>query len=83
MYILRKRARKSKNILFFYFMTTFYNFALKKETTLSKRVAKPISETKNNMDVIVYASFIYSFLDKKFCIVWKNNSKCTKFTIKN
>ena len=50
-------------------MTTLYNFALKIETTLSKRVAKPISETKNNIDVIVYASFTYSFLDKKFCIV--------------
>ena len=45
-------------------MTTFYNFALKIETSIAKRVVKPISETRNFNDVIVYVWFIYSFSDK-------------------
>ena len=65
-------------------MTTFYNFALKIETSLAKRVVKPISETRN-ANITVYVWFISSFLDKKIkkpCNVKKENSKCKKFTIK-
>ena len=61
---VRERAWKLKNISFFHFMTTFYNFALKIETSIAKRVVKPISETRNFNDVIVYVWFIYSFSDK-------------------
>ena len=46
-YILGKKGRKSKSMLFFHFMTTFYNFALKTETSKVSRVVKPTSETGN------------------------------------
>ena len=54
-------------------MTTFYDFALKIETSWAKKDVKPSLETWNINDVIVYE-------------IWnvnKNNSKCSKFTIKN
>ena len=67
-------------------MATFYNFAFKIETSLAKRVAKPILETRNANDVIAYVWFnIYSFSDKKDLKTFnlkKNNSTCTKFTMK-
>ena len=52
MYILRKKARKLKSMLFFNFMTTFYNFVVKIETSKASRVVKPTSETgKPNVNV--------------------------------
>ena len=58
------------------------------DTILAKRVVKPILETANASDVIVYVWLIFScwFWDKvilKTCNVKKNKRKCTKFTIKN
>ena len=45
-------------------MTT-YNFALKIETSLPKSVIRPaISETRKAYDILVYLSFIYSFLNE-------------------
>ena len=41
-------------------MTTFYKFTLKVETSWAKKVVKPILETWNANDVIVYVSFICS-----------------------
>ena len=68
-------------------MATFYNFAFKIETSLAKRVVKPTLETRNANGVIAYVWFIiYSFSDKKKIKTFnlkKNNSTCTKFTIKN
>ena len=66
-------------------MTTFYDFALKVETSWDKNVVKPRLETWNTNDVILYISFIYSQIKKflKICNVKRNNSKCTKLTIKN
>ena len=67
-------------------MTNFYDFALKIETSLAKWVFKPILETTNANNVIVYVWFIYSFFDKKRLKNMqykKNNCKCTKFIIKN
>ena len=54
MYVLRKNVQKFKSIIF-PLMTTFYNFALKIETSWVKKVVKPISETWNIAnDVIAY-----------------------------
>ena len=46
-------------------MTTFYNFTFKIETSWAKKVVKPILETWNRNDDIVYVWFIY-FRIKKF-----------------
>ena len=46
-------------------MTTFYDFALKIETSWVKRGIKPGLETWNVSDVIVYAWYIYSHIKKK------------------
>ena len=46
MYILRKWARKLKNMIFLHFLITFYKFALKIETGVVKRVAKPILKNR-------------------------------------
>ena len=44
-------------------MTTFYNFALKIETSWAKKVVKPILETWNAANnVIVYFWFIQSLI---------------------
>ena len=43
---------KLKTILFFHFMTTFYNYA--------KRMVKPISATTNTNNVIEYVCFVNS-----------------------
>lgn len=40
-------------------MTTFYNFAVKIETSWGKRVVKPILKTRNP-NIIMYNYFIYS-----------------------
>ena len=66
-------------------MTTFYNFTFKIETTWTKKLVKPILEIWNANDIIVYVWFIYSQLKKflKICHAINDNSKCTKFTIKN
>ena len=39
---LRKSAHKLKKKTYFSFMTTFYNFTIKMETSLAKEVQKPI-----------------------------------------
>ena len=55
------------------------------KTSLGKRVAKPISETKNAIDVIVYTWLIYSFSDKnnmKNVQCKKNNPKMYKIYYK-
>ena len=41
-------------------MNTFYNFTLKIETSWAKKVLKPILETWNTNDIIVYVWFIFS-----------------------
>ena len=54
MYILRKKPRKLKNMLFLNFTTTFHNFALKTETSLAERMVKPVSKyrtVKNSIHV--------------------------------
>ena len=48
-------------------MTTFYNFALKIETSWAKRVVKPISENRNTSNVIVYVWFVHSGIKKMKC----------------
>ena len=45
-------------------MTAFYNFTLKTETSWAKKVAKPILETWNVNDIIVYVWFIYFQIKK-------------------
>ena len=65
-------------------MTTFYDFALKKETSWAKKDVKPSLETWYVTDVIVYVWYISSQIKKlKVWNVKKNNSKCSQFTIKN
>ena len=62
-------------------MTTFYNFALKIETSWAKKVVKPILETSNAANmlpiVIVYVCFIHSlrksFKEEEFTIKSENN----------
>ena len=49
-----------KNILFQHFITTFYNFILTIETEWTKKVVKPIPETRNANDVSMYVWFIHS-----------------------
>ena len=46
-------------------MNTFYNFTLKIETSWTKKVLKPILETWNANDVIVYVWFIFSRIKYK------------------
>ena len=53
-------------------MTTFYDFALKIETSWAKKDVKPSLETWNVNDVIVYVCYIY-FQIKKI-----KNMKCKK-----
>ena len=54
-------------------MTTFFNFALKMETSWANRVAKPILETWNAPnDVIVYVWFI-NYLTRNY-----KNMQCKK-----
>ena len=74
---MRKSAPKQKKNIIFPRMTAFYNFALKIETSWAKKVVKPILETWNASNVIVYALLIHSMM-KNF-----KNMQCTKFTIKN
>ena len=73
----KKKSHNLKNVHFekncpkiekriFPLMTPFYNFTLKIETSWVKNVVKPILETWNVIDVIVYVWFI-SF--------WKKNQK--------
>ena len=65
-------------------MTTFYNFNDKIQTSWAKKVVKSILKTWDANDVIVYVWFIYSRIKKiKNMQCKKNNSKYTKFTIKN
>ena len=64
MYILRKSAPKLKKHIFFPLTTTFYNFAVKIETSLTKKFVKPILETENGNDVIIYVWFIHSWIKK-------------------
>ena len=45
-------------------MTTFYDFALKIETSWAKKDVKPSLETWNLNDVIVYVWYIYSQIKK-------------------
>ena len=55
-------------MLLFHFMTTFYNFAVKIETSKANRVVKPISEIENaNVTVYLY------FIQKNF-----RNMQCNK-----
>ena len=53
-------------------MTTFYDFALKIETSWAKKDIKPSLETWNINDGIVYAWYIYSQVKKI------KNIKCKK-----
>ena len=64
-YFEKKCPKVKKNLLFFHFMTTVYNFALKIETSWSKRVVKSNSKSRKANDVIV--CLIYSFLKKEEC----------------
>ena len=41
-------------------MTTFYNFILTIETEWTKKVVKPIPETRNANDVSMYVWFFHS-----------------------
>ena len=66
-------------------MSTFSNFAPKKETSWAKKVVKFIFETWNANDVIVYVCLVHAWVKKKLrtCNVNKNNFKCTNFTIRD
>ena len=84
MYILARSAPKFKKKDIFPLMTTLYDFALKIETSWAKKHVKSSSETWNINDVIVYVWYIYSQIKKlKIWNIKKNNSKWSKFTIKN
>ena len=61
---LEKKGLKVKKDLFFHFMA-ICNFALKIETSLPKRVIKPISETRKTYKILVHLSLIFSFLNEK------------------
>ena len=71
MYILRRSVQKLKNT-FFPLMATFYDFALKIETSCAKKDVKPSLETWNVNDVIVWVWYIYSHIKKI------KNMKCKK-----
>ena len=54
-------------------MTTFYNFALKKETSRDKKIVKLILETWNAAnDITVHVWFIHSLIKKI------KNMRCNK-----
>ena len=58
----QEKVRKLKAMIFFHFMTNFYNFAVKVKTSCSKWFVKPVSET-TNPNVIVYNQLIYSSIN--------------------
>ena len=69
---------------YFSLMTTFCDFALNIEASWAKKDVKPSLESWNVNDVIVYVWYNYSQIKRpKIWNVNKNNSKCSKFTIKN
>ena len=68
---------KIENPVFFPLMTAFYNFAVKTETSWAKNVVKPILETWNVTNVVVYVYFIHSLI-KLF-----KNMQCKKKKILN
>ena len=89
----RKKCHNLKNVHFgkkcpkiikhiFPLTTTFYDFALKIETSWVNNYVKPSLGTWNVNDVIVCIWYIYSQIKK--IKIWnvKNNSKCSKFTVK-
>ena len=79
-YILGRSAQKLKNHIFA-LRTTFYDFALKIETSWAKMDVKPSLETWN-VNVIVCVCYIYSQIKKlKIWNVKRNNSKCSKFKV--
>ena len=59
-YILRSAEKKNIKKTYFPLMTTFYKFPLKIDTSCPEKILKPIMETWNANDVIVYVGFIYS-----------------------
>ena len=50
---------------YFFLLNTFYIFTLKMETSWAKKFLKPILQTWNTNDVIVYVWFVYSRIEKK------------------
>ena len=78
------REKRPESQEHYQFMTTFYNFALKIETSWVESVVKSVSETRNASDVTLYVCFIHSGVKiLKTYKVKKNNPKCAKFTIEN
>ena len=67
MYILKTIAQKLKK-RYFSLMATFYNFALKIETSWAKKVIKPILENQNNANMLpmMLLCMFGLFPDKKF-----------------
>ena len=59
--------RKSAQNIFL-LMTTFYDFALKIETSWTKEVVKSSLKTWNDNDVVLYVWFIYSQIKKNLKI---------------
>ena len=71
------RDKKLKNIIF-PFITIFYNFALKIETSWAKKVVKPILETWNAVnDVTVYVWFIRSLIKIFGKTIWPRKCQVT------
>ena len=65
-------------------MATYYNFALRIETSSPKRVVKPIPESRKPMMLLrMFGLFILGEKKLKTYNVKSYNSKCTKFVIKN
>ena len=58
--LARKNVATLKMYIFFYFMTTFHNLALKIETSW-ERVIKPFFETRNAKMIFVCLFMVYSF----------------------
>ena len=72
MYIFKESAQKLRNI-FYFFMTIFYNFPLKIETSWAKMVVKAIFETWNATN---YFAFILHFWFIPILMEMFRNTQC-------
>ena len=61
MYILRKRARKSKNIIFLHFMTPFQIFVLKIETDWLKGWFSQLWKLEMSIFSYMYGLLIFGY----------------------
>ena len=77
-HVVKKNPKVRKHTIFTYY-GYFPYFALLIETTWAKTLVKPILK----IEISMFGLFILGYKNQKTYNVKQNNSKCTKFIIKN